>query len=85
VAEIELRSVGRSYGAGRDERVKAVADVTLTITAGSLVALTGASGSGKSTLLVPNQRALTQEFHGVQQRDAQQRGAVPGPGPRSVP
>jgi putative ABC transport system ATP-binding protein len=51
MAEIELCSVRKSYGAGRDERVRAVADVTLTITAGSLIALTGASGSGKSTLL----------------------------------
>jgi len=51
MAEIELRSVRKSYGTGREERVKAVDDVTLTLAASSVVALTGASGSGKSTLL----------------------------------
>jgi putative ABC transport system ATP-binding protein len=51
VAEIELRSVRKTYGAGREEQVKAVDDVTLTLAASSIVALTGASGSGKSTLL----------------------------------
>ena len=51
MAGIELRSVRKSYGVSRSERVKAVADVTLTITASSRVALTGASGSGKSTVL----------------------------------
>jgi len=48
---VELRSVRKSYGTGREERVKAVDDVTLTLAASSVVALTGASGSGKSTLL----------------------------------
>ncbi len=51
MTEIELRGVRKTYGAGREERVKAVDDVTLTLTASSVVALTGASGSGKSTLL----------------------------------
>src|SRR5215469_3383685 len=51
MAEIKLRSVRKSYGTGREERVKAVDDVTLTLAASSVVALTGASGSGKSTLL----------------------------------
>ena len=48
---IELRGVSKHYGLGNDQLVKAADNVTLTIAAGSLVALTGASGSGKSTLL----------------------------------
>jgi putative ABC transport system ATP-binding protein len=51
MAGIELRNVGKTYGTGGGEQVRAAADVTLTLAAGSLVALTGASGSGKSTLL----------------------------------
>jgi putative ABC transport system ATP-binding protein len=50
-AVIELRGVRKHYGLGNDQLVKAADDVTLTIAAGALVALTGASGSGKSTLL----------------------------------
>jgi putative ABC transport system ATP-binding protein len=50
-AVIELRGVSKQYGLGNDQLVKAADDVTLTIAAGALVALTGASGSGKSTLL----------------------------------
>jgi putative ABC transport system ATP-binding protein len=50
-AVIELRGVSKHYGLGNDQLVKAADDVTLTIAAGALVALTGASGSGKSTLL----------------------------------
>jgi putative ABC transport system ATP-binding protein len=48
---IELRRVSKHYGIGKGERVAAADDVSLTIDAGALVALTGASGSGKSTLL----------------------------------
>jgi putative ABC transport system ATP-binding protein len=50
-AVIELRGVSKHYGLGNDQLVKAADNVTLTIAAGALVALTGASGSGKSTLL----------------------------------
>ena len=48
---IELRRVSKHYGTGKGERVAAADDVSLTVDAGALVALTGASGSGKSTLL----------------------------------
>jgi putative ABC transport system ATP-binding protein len=50
-AAIELRGVSKSYGIAKDRRVRAADDVSITIAAGSFVALTGASGSGKSTLL----------------------------------
>ena len=48
---VELRGVGKRYGTGQDEPVTAADNVTLTVEAGSFVALTGASGSGKSTML----------------------------------
>ncbi len=51
MAEIELRGVRKTYGVGREKRVKAIDDITLPLAATSVVALTGASGSGKSTLL----------------------------------
>jgi putative ABC transport system ATP-binding protein len=50
-AAIELRGVSKHYGIGKDQRVPAADNVTLTVEAGAFVALTGASGSGKSTLL----------------------------------
>ena len=48
---LELRGVGKRYGAGTDTEVTAADQITFTIEAGAFVALTGASGSGKSTLL----------------------------------
>jgi putative ABC transport system ATP-binding protein len=48
---IELRGVSKHYGIGKDQRVAAADNISLTIEAGAWVALTGASGSGKSTLL----------------------------------
>jgi len=50
-AAIELRSISKRYGIGKDQQAVAADDVSLSIVPGTFVALTGASGSGKSTLL----------------------------------
>ncbi len=50
-AAIELTGVTKSFGIGKDQQVRAADDVSLTIAAGSFMALTGPSGSGKSTVL----------------------------------
>ncbi|HET6944751.1 MAG TPA: ABC transporter ATP-binding protein [Gaiellaceae bacterium] len=47
-AEVVLSGVRKSF---EDGRVQALRDVSFTVEAGTLVALTGASGSGKSTIL----------------------------------
>ena len=49
-AEVSISGVCKAFGAG-DGRIVAVDDVSLTIDADIVVALTGSSGSGKSTLL----------------------------------
>lgn len=50
-AVVELRGVCKSYGVSKGQVVTAADEVSLSIAAGSWVAVTGASGSGKSTLL----------------------------------
>ena len=50
-AAIELRGISKHYGVSKDQRVAAADDISLSVHAGSFVAVTGASGSGKSTLL----------------------------------
>ena len=47
---LDVRGVSKTYGEGPG-RVEALADIDLTLDAGSLMAVMGPSGSGKSTLL----------------------------------
>ena len=47
---LELRSISKVYGKGAAE-VQALRDTSLTVPAGTMVAVMGPSGSGKSTLL----------------------------------
>src|SRR5262245_44604084 len=47
----EARNVCKTFRPGTPAEVRALAEVSLTIPAGSFAALTGPSGSGKTTLL----------------------------------
>lgn len=50
-ASLDLHSVTRRYLSGLGQELTALDDVTLSISPGSVVGITGPSGSGKSTLL----------------------------------
>jgi putative ABC transport system ATP-binding protein len=50
-AAIDVRAVCKSYGLDKRSEVRAADELSVTISGGSFVALSGPSGSGKSTLL----------------------------------
>lgn len=48
---VELLEVNKTYNPGEANEVRAVKDISLTVTKGNLVCLRGPSGSGKTTIL----------------------------------
>jgi putative ABC transport system ATP-binding protein len=48
---IELRNVYKIYGEGLESEVRALDDVSLTVSSGEFIAVVGQSGSGKSTMM----------------------------------
>ena len=88
-ASVSLDAVYRHFGKGRS-RVDVLADISLTIHAGEIVALLGPSGCGKSTLLrliagldTPSEGSVRVDDHPVTGVD--QRCAVVFQEPRLLP